>query len=183
MVQNPELLKQAFFLAKNFEKLERRKKHTTRPKDRRDIQRNQKIGAIVRRLRNLEEDLIARKNPLSLENVKSQMRHVLEGKEGAFTGALKVGFENDSIVEVELVPVETEEDFSEVIITSDKFQDIINALDNPDKATEEDLKLSEGIPKEKIAKAVEMNAEKIIKTPFLKLDGTIEYKITASLKH
>jgi len=183
MAKSPELLKQALYLAKNFTKLDRRKKSAPRTKDRRNIERNKKIVGIVERLTNLEEDLIAKKNPLSMENVKSNVRQIMDGKKGSFTGSLKVGFESDKIVAVELVPVETEEDLSEVEILNDKFQDILNSIEDPKKASEEDLKLAEGIPKEKIIKAMEINAEKIIKTPFLRLDGSLEYKITASLKH
>ena len=182
MIQNPELIKQALFFARNFDKLDRRRKSVIRPQDRRNIERNKRIMNIVKRLKDLEEDLIAKKDPLSLENVKSNVRHIMEGKKGSFTGSLKIGFENDEIVVVDLVPLETDEDLSEIEIPNRKFHVLLGAIDDPDNADEEELMLAEGIPKEKIMKAVEMNAEKIIKTPFLRLDGSIDYKITAYLK-
>jgi len=186
VVHNPELIKQAFLLLRTFEKLDRRKKPAQKfdspIRERRDLRTNERVLEIIKRLKNLEEDLIAKKNPLSIENIKSTMRAVMEGKKGSFTGRLKIGFEDNKIVLVELIPLETEEDLSEIIIQKDRFQDILKAIDHPEEATEEELKMAEGIEREKIIKAIELDAEQIIKTPFLKIDGTINYKITATLK-
>ena len=186
VVHNPELIKQAFLLLRTFEKLDRRKKPAQKLdspiRERRDLRTNERVLEIIKRLKNLEEDLIAKKNPLSIENIKSTMRAVMEGKKGSFTGRLKIGFEDNKIVLVELIPLETEEDLSEIIIQKDRFQDILKAIDHPEEATEEELKMAEGIEREKIIKAIELDAEQIIKTPFLKIDGTINYKITATLK-
>ena len=187
LIKEPELLKQAIILMKNFDKLNRRKKISPRyeaaARNRRDIHKNEKIETIIQNLRNLEEDLIAKRNPLSMENVRANMRHVLDGQMGYFTGKLKIGIENNSIVEVELVPLETEEDLSEVTIPKERFNEMLDALQNPKNANPESKKLAEGIPIEKLERAIELKAEKIIKTPFLKLDGSVEYKITASLEY
>ncbi len=115
------------------------------------------------------------------ERVKDEVKKILEKKKGIFTGKIKIGFEASKIVDIDVAKVEVDEDLEEKLIGKDKFDNIIKYLENPDPRNKEMTEITKGIPLDKIKKAKELGADSIIKKAKVKLDGTVQYTIIASV--
>ena len=117
----------------------------------------------------------------SPKKVEETVKNILEGKKDNFTGYIEIEFEDNHLMGINELPVEIDESVKKVIIHKSKFKAIVEFFENPLDATKEISDLAEGIPKEKVLKAIELGAENIIKSPSIKLDGTVEYSISASV--
>ncbi|RKY87071.1 hypothetical protein DRQ09_05085 [candidate division KSB1 bacterium] len=118
----------------------------------------------------------------SPEKVEEIVNSIIKGEKPHYTGTVEVEFEDNNIISISENPVKIDEEVKEQLIDKTKFQSILDYFENPLNAEPEIVLLAEGLSKEKIQKAIELKAEHIIKKPIVKLDGTIEYNIVASVK-
>ena len=118
----------------------------------------------------------------SPERIGEIVKNILEGKKSNFTGYVEVEFEDNAIISVSENPIEVDAEVKDQLIDKSKFEPILEYLKNPQDAPPEIVKIAEGLTEEKIQKAIEIGADHIIKKPVIKVDGTIEYNIVASVE-
>jgi len=118
----------------------------------------------------------------SPERVEEIITNILNGKKKNFTGYVEVLFEDNTIVSVSENPVTIEEEVKEQFIDKSHFEALLEYLKNKGDAPPEIVLMAEGLSEEKIQKAIEIGAEHIIKKPVIKLDGSIQYNVIASVE-
>jgi len=126
------------------------------------------------------------KKSLAKENspvkIEETIQSILDGKKKDFTGYVEVEFEDNNIITINENPVELEEEVRDQVIDKSQFEAVLDYFKNPQNAPPEIAHVAEGLSEDKIQKAIEIGAEHILKKPIIKLDGSIEYNIVASVE-
>jgi len=117
----------------------------------------------------------------SPEKVKDLLEVLCDSSRRIYTGNVKIMIEMNEIVGYTEEPVKPEKELKDIIITRDKFEEITKYFESPEKSNEEIKQMVKGLSKEKFLKAMELDADTIVKKPILKLDGTVEYKFIAAI--
>ncbi len=115
------------------------------------------------------------------DRVKEIVNETIAKENGRFTGTVEVGFEANRIVALDASEITVEEDIEERTIPNEQFDEVINYIASPDPKNKELAALTKGIPLQKILKAKELEADAVIKKVKVKLDGTIEYSLIATV--
>ena len=117
----------------------------------------------------------------SPDKIKKRLEELCDSGKGYFTGYVKIAIEMNEILELSEEPTQSKAEIKDKSIPQSKFEDLKKYYESPLDCDEETRNLAEGLPKEKFEKALELNAESIIKKPCLKLNGSVVYKFLASI--
>ncbi len=100
-----------------------------------------------------------------------------------FTGTIDVDFEDNIILDINVSRVTPKVELKKVTIHKSKFEKLLESYDDSSLLDDELKHYQDGLPKEKVEKAIRIKAENIFKEPFLKLDGSIVYDLTAAVPY